>query len=44
MMLWVVSYDPADAPRLQAFEKDAQEFLKKTFAESSHQANVSLPT
>ena len=34
MMLWAVSYDDADAPRLRAFEQDAQEFLEKTFAKS----------
>jgi uncharacterized protein YndB with AHSA1/START domain len=40
MMLWAVSYDAADAPRLKAFEKDAQEFLQRTFAESNHPVNV----
>jgi uncharacterized protein YndB with AHSA1/START domain len=31
MMLWAVSYDAGDAPRLQAFERDAQAFLTRTF-------------
>jgi uncharacterized protein YndB with AHSA1/START domain len=34
MMLWAVSYDPADAPRLKAFERNAQDFLDRTFAKN----------
>ena len=32
MMLWAVSYDAADAARLDRFQKRAEEFLAERFA------------
>ena len=38
MMLWAVSYDAADGPRLKAFEKMAMAFLQRAFAAAPQSA------
>jgi uncharacterized protein YndB with AHSA1/START domain len=35
VMVWLSSYDEEDAPKVKAFERDAQSFLDRTFAASS---------